>query len=128
MKHKWIQSQKAGMDLGFEAQVDWIEQYAAKFRQYVQSVYGPIHYPIKFQQYMEMQVQQIMIHKWIKSKIAGKDLGKESELEWVRLHAAEFRAYVEGVNGPIINGSEDMGLETVLNWIELHSRRTRSPS
>ena len=33
MKHKWIESQKAGHDLGRDALVDWICKYAKEWRQ-----------------------------------------------------------------------------------------------
>ncbi|MEJ5347993.1 MAG: hypothetical protein WHS46_04810 [Desulfosoma sp.] len=33
-KHKWIESEKAGRDLGQDAVFDWIEQYAEDFRRY----------------------------------------------------------------------------------------------
>jgi len=32
-KHKWIESQKAGYDLGIYACLDWIHRYAAKWRE-----------------------------------------------------------------------------------------------
>ena len=32
MKHKWIQSEKAGRDLGTQAIMDWIKTYAADWR------------------------------------------------------------------------------------------------
>ena len=31
--HKWIESEKAGHDLGDEAVKDWIEKHAAEFRE-----------------------------------------------------------------------------------------------
>ena len=31
LRHKWIQSEKAGRDLGEEAAFDWVNKYAAKF-------------------------------------------------------------------------------------------------
>lgn len=34
LKHKWIESQKAGHDLGSEAVADWIDKYADKWRQW----------------------------------------------------------------------------------------------
>ncbi len=34
LKHKWIESKKAGHDLGSEAVSDWIENYADKWRQW----------------------------------------------------------------------------------------------
>jgi len=30
-RHKWIESEKAGRDLGFEAVIDWILKYADRF-------------------------------------------------------------------------------------------------
>jgi hypothetical protein len=30
-RHKWIESEKAGRDLGSEAAIDWILKYAAQF-------------------------------------------------------------------------------------------------
>lgn len=32
-RHKWIESEKAGRDLGEEAAMDWIHRYAATFRE-----------------------------------------------------------------------------------------------
>lgn len=32
-RHKWIESEKAGRDLGQEAMLDWIHRYAASFRE-----------------------------------------------------------------------------------------------
>jgi hypothetical protein len=34
-RHKWIESQKAGRDLGEEAVFDWVRKYANDFRRYV---------------------------------------------------------------------------------------------
>jgi hypothetical protein len=33
LRHKWIESEKAGRDLGEEAVYDWIQRYAADFRE-----------------------------------------------------------------------------------------------
>ncbi len=35
-RHKWIESQKAGYDLGDRAVFDWVEKHAAAFRRQVQ--------------------------------------------------------------------------------------------
>ena len=32
LKHKWIESEKAGTDLGVDAIIDWIEKYAVQWR------------------------------------------------------------------------------------------------
>jgi len=34
-RHKWIESQKAGYDLGDRAVFDWVEKHAEEFRRYV---------------------------------------------------------------------------------------------
>jgi hypothetical protein len=34
-RHKWIESQKAGYDLGDRAVFDWVEKHAAGFRKHV---------------------------------------------------------------------------------------------
>ncbi len=34
-RHKWIESQKAGYDLGDRAVFDWVEKHAATFRRHV---------------------------------------------------------------------------------------------
>lgn len=34
-RHKWIESQKAGYDLGDRAVYDWVEKHAAAFRRHV---------------------------------------------------------------------------------------------
>jgi hypothetical protein len=33
-KHKWILSEKVGHDVGREAVIDWIRQYASQFREW----------------------------------------------------------------------------------------------
>lgn len=32
-RHKWIESEKAGRDLGYDAIVDWIRKYAKTYRE-----------------------------------------------------------------------------------------------
>lgn len=44
-----------------------------------------------FRDYMEAQVHEIEIHKWIESEKAGKDLGKSAIESWIRYHAKAFR-------------------------------------
>jgi hypothetical protein len=34
-RHKWLESEKAGKDLGSEAAIDWILKYADKFCDHV---------------------------------------------------------------------------------------------
>lgn len=34
LRHKWIESEKAGRDLGQEALFDWVKRYAGEFRRW----------------------------------------------------------------------------------------------
>jgi len=44
MKHKWIESQKAGYDIGFErALTDWIIQHRSKWRKSRQTAHSGAH-------------------------------------------------------------------------------------
>lgn len=36
--HRWIESEKAGKNLGEDAYIDWIKRYAASFREWVTSL------------------------------------------------------------------------------------------
>jgi hypothetical protein len=40
LKHKWIESEKAGIDLGDQAVIEWIEKYAADFRTHWEKALG----------------------------------------------------------------------------------------
>ena len=37
-KHKWIESEKAGRDLGRIAELDWIRRYACEFRRKIEEM------------------------------------------------------------------------------------------
>lgn len=37
LKHKWIESEKAGYDVGDCAFIDWIKKYAAIFREWYET-------------------------------------------------------------------------------------------
>ena len=39
-RHKWIESQKAGHDLGDQAVFDWVMRYSEDFKRYVAEVLG----------------------------------------------------------------------------------------
>ena len=41
-KHKWILSEKVGHDVGREAVIDWIRQYASQFREWWEREHGKV--------------------------------------------------------------------------------------
>lgn len=44
MRHKWLESEKAGRDIGFEeALTDWIVNHRARWRKERQASYQPAH-------------------------------------------------------------------------------------
>ncbi len=40
--HKWIESERAGHDLGELAEQDWIKKYAKQFREEYEKTHGPV--------------------------------------------------------------------------------------
>lgn len=45
-----------------------------------------------FEEFLRQERDEILKYKWIVSEKAGKDLGNEACMEWIRNHAKEFRA------------------------------------
>lgn len=43
-RYKWIESEKAGKDLGEAALLEWVKKYAKLFRESWQKIHGPISY------------------------------------------------------------------------------------
>lgn len=41
-KYKWIESEKAGYDLGISAEIEWVDLYAKQFREWYIKTYGEI--------------------------------------------------------------------------------------
>lgn len=46
---------------------------------------------MEFEKYMDHQRHEINRHKWIESEKAGRDLGSEAVLDWIRKYASVFR-------------------------------------
>ena len=39
----------------------------------------------------DLQIQEMERYKWIESEKAGRDLGEECLLDWIKRHGASFR-------------------------------------
>ena len=52
---------------------------------------------MKFNEYVALECQEMLRHKWIESEKAGRDMGQEALLDWVDRHASGFRRYVTDV-------------------------------
>jgi len=68
--YKWIQSQKAGHDLGENAVIEWVKKYAAKYRE---------EYNDCFHQMVEMVITEVEDNKLCK-EIKHPDLEAITEL------------------------------------------------
>lgn len=49
----------------------------------------------------QLEVEEILKHKWIESEHAGRDLADAAIEDWVQKHAAKFREHIEKKFGPI---------------------------
>jgi hypothetical protein len=45
----------------------------------------------RMKKFMEDQVKEMEIHKWIESEKANQDLGEEALKDWIKKHAEEYR-------------------------------------
>ena len=44
-----------------------------------------------FEQFMQSQIHEIEISKWLASEKAGHDLGNDYVMEWIKLYSKEYR-------------------------------------
>ncbi len=56
-----------------------------------------------FDEYLALQREEILRHKWIESEKAGRDLGQDAVLDWIVNHARAFRRYLTEVGGECID-------------------------
>ena len=77
--HKWLLSEKARHDVGFEfAQEDFFKNHAEAWRKK------------RMEEDSSAQKEEIMKHSWFLSQKLGKDVGKsEAALDWIRNGYAE---------------------------------------
>ena len=66
-----------------EALAEWHAKYAVRWRQCCQA------------RALERQRHEIEQHKWLESEKAQRDLGREAALDWIRCHAADWRAWFD---------------------------------
>ena len=44
-----------------------------------------------FSEYMQAQIHEIEVFKWIESEKVGRDLGQEAITSWIKTYAGAFR-------------------------------------
>ena len=47
--------------------------------------------PALKREFLEAQIEEMKVHKWLESEKAGHDLGQACLLDWIKDHAADFR-------------------------------------
>ena len=50
---------------------------------------------LSWEEILQIQIREILKHKWIMSEKEGRDLGEEAVRDWIDKHAAAFREYWE---------------------------------
>ncbi len=68
----------------------WLREHSARWRRRRQQTAA------------QMQAEEIRKYRWIESEKLQRDIGKTAHIEWVRLHAAEWRKWFENsYDGPL---------------------------
>ena len=91
-KYRWIESEKAGEDIGWErAAVEWKWKHLAAWKRSTQQsrVEHPLAAIVRYQQ------EEIERYKWIESEKRGYDIGwGRAVQEWQEKHYPEWKSYV----------------------------------
>ncbi|MFH1117242.1 MAG: hypothetical protein V1792_25265 [Pseudomonadota bacterium] len=51
---------------------------------------GEVDVTMDLKEYLEIQTREIERHKWIESEKAGRDLGEDAVIDWIRKYADAF--------------------------------------
>lgn len=100
-RYKWIESEKAGRDLGNEAILNWINCFANSFRKNWEQRLTRINLNL-CKKYLEDESKEIEKHKWIESEKVSRDLELEAVQDWLyRYRFLFFQDWVKK-NGDLI--------------------------
>lgn len=54
---------------------------------------------VTFSEYLALERQEMLRHKWIESEKAGHDLGQTALMDWVDRYGIEFHHYIMARGG-----------------------------
>jgi hypothetical protein len=57
------------------------------------------YWAMTFKEYIALEREEMLRHKWIESEKAGRDLGQQACIEWAERHAANFRRHLTNALG-----------------------------
>jgi hypothetical protein len=91
-KHRWIESEKTGRDIGWErAAKEWKQKYFVEWKRFVRARGG--QHP--FAEILWSQQEEIERYKWIESEKKGHDIGwRRAVMEWQQRHYPEWKTNV----------------------------------
>ena len=75
-KYKWIQSQKAGHDLGDAAVTEWVKKFAAKFREDYNEVYASMVEYVAVETIKELKKNNVNVDDKLVEKIVKVAIDK----------------------------------------------------
>ena len=91
-KYRWIESEKAGRDIGWKrASEEWKEKYFGEWKRHVRErgLQPPLF------EILWSQQQEIESYKWIESERRGLDIGwKQAVTEWQERYYGQWREHV----------------------------------
>jgi hypothetical protein len=103
-KHRWIESEKVGHDIGWQrAELEWRRQHANAWRKWLRTQ-GLVH-PIV--DVIWSQQEEIEAFKWIESEQRGYDIGWEHAVrEWSQKHYEAWRHHIVEDRGALVTRDE----------------------
>jgi hypothetical protein len=91
-RYRWIESEKAGQDIGWKrASEEWAQRYFVTWKRALrdQGILHPLF------EILWSQQQEIESYKWIESEKRGHDIGwKRAVTEWQDRHYGEWKTHV----------------------------------
>jgi hypothetical protein len=57
-----------------------------------------------YAEYLMLQREAMLRHKWIESEKAGRDLGQDALFDWIEKHAAAFHCAAVHRDGVLVEG------------------------
>jgi hypothetical protein len=91
-KYKWIESEKAGRDIGWErAAQEWAQKHFHNWKRSWRE--RDVRHPLA--ELIWAQQEEIEKYKWVESQKAGRDIGWErAAQEWAQKHFPEWKRHL----------------------------------
>ena len=64
---------------------------------------------LSWEEIHQIQMEEILKHKWLLSEKCGYDMGEEAVWDWITRYAARFRVYWNQYQKKLLHDEEDEG-------------------